>query len=159
MHLRSFIRRSFKTSELLNLTRVRSSQNLVKEGLTREMSQERDLGSIGEPNPMSVPRDLAAQCARAHCVLLAGRVKVIRHNELGLAVEKIRRPEFCIRTKSPLLAQKTREKWDTHCGKFREKIVTVDNFSIPRNPHFFTTSLKRFLPLLHYLYVECIALD
>jgi len=54
------------------------------------MSQYRDLeGSIGEPNLMSAQRDLAVQCAREHCVLLAVRVKVIRHNESGLDVEKI----------------------------------------------------------------------
>lgn len=90
-HLRSSIRKSFKTSSLLSSTRVRSSQNIVKEGLTRKMSQYKELeGSIGEPNLMSVQRDLAVQCAPAHCVLLAGRVKVIGHNESGLAVEKIR---------------------------------------------------------------------
>ena len=124
---------------------------------------------------MSVQRDLAAQCARAHCVLLAGRIKVIRHNESGLAVEKMH-PSRDVRSErsSYLGCQVERAIFpfpDLSCGfegrktphfsrkrRARNGAPKWKDPPILRDPIFSLNRLKRFLPLMHYLYVECIAL-
>ena len=73
-----------------------ASQNIVKEGVTRKIFQNKDLaGKVVDPKTGSYRRTiLRCKCARFHCAVLISRVKVGCHKECDFRCGKVLRRDL-----------------------------------------------------------------